>query len=145
MDAVERAEWFGGLYLDAQKRPCLTEDMLLASLADGGKAARVGSKLKEAVLCDATEYVIEYKGPKDIEKLYETPGFVDYRNVVVGQARVMRTRPRFAEWSCTFTLLIDTQILDVATVEKALVNAGQTKGIGDFTPRFGRYEVTRVA
>lgn len=68
--------------------------------------------------------------------IYETP-------VVIGRARVLSWYPQFKEWTCKFTLQIADDFLDSTTLKEILVTAGKYKGIGNFRPEFGRFEVTK--
>ncbi len=72
---------------------------------------------------------------------------VDSRPVVIPatRGRVLRHRPMFDEWSITFTLQVDTNLIDAATVRKIIDDAGNYAGIGDFRPArkgpYGRFRV----
>jgi hypothetical protein len=140
---VRRQEWLGGLYQDSKGRICITDDMACGVFINGAKKMRLGAKAK-CVVCTESTFVLEYPGPKDPEKLYEVPGFVDYRGVVVGQSRVYRTRPRFNEWSVTIGYLVDTEELDIPDVMNFMGQAGILVGLGDYRPRFGSFDVKRV-
>jgi len=65
----------------------------------------------------------------------------DWRPVVINRARVMKGRARMDEWELKFEL---TCIDDRATekdIEEILKYAGAYIGIGDYRPRYGRFEV----
>lgn len=72
---------------------------------------------------------------------------VDSRPVVIPstKGRVMRHRPRFDEWSATFTLRINDLILPIDFVQTLLTEGGQQIGIGDFRPEkggpFGTFQI----
>jgi hypothetical protein len=76
-------------------------------------------------------------------------GYVlDSRPVVIGRARIMRTRPKFEEWKLRFTLrVIDPLLLDSnhdgSILREILESSGEHKGLGDFRPLFGRFAVTK--
>lgn len=68
---------------------------------------------------------------------------IDARPVVIQRARVMCWRPKFNEWKLKFTIqILDDENISVANLKEILEKAGQTKGIGDYRPRFGRFMVT---
>jgi hypothetical protein len=46
----------------------------------------------------------------------------------------MRTRPIFNDWSATFSVCIDTEVVDLPTVKQSLEAAGRLVGIGDWRP-----------
>ncbi len=68
--------------------------------------------------------------------------------VVVGQARLLRTRAKFDEWSCTFIADCDDDLVDQAQLKNWLSIAGQRIGLGDWRPaksgHYGRFEVDDV-
>jgi hypothetical protein len=65
------------------------------------------------------------------------------RPVIVNRARVMRYRPQFDRWALEFTLTITDQELPSSVVLEILQDAGRRVGIGDYRPKFGRFQVTR--
>lgn len=64
---------------------------------------------------------------------------VDSRPVVIPatKGRVMRHRPRFDQWSASFTLRINDTVLPVDFVQRLLTEGGEQIGIGDFRPEKG--------
>ena len=67
---------------------------------------------------------------------------IDARAVVVQRSRVVRWRPKFNKWELSFDILIlDDDNLAPSTLKEILEEAGKV-GIGDFRPRFGRFQVT---
>lgn len=68
----------------------------------------------------------------------------DARLVVVPatRGRVMRGRPRLNEWGLEFSLVnLDPANLTQPQIREILEAAGQFKGIGDYRPKFGLFEV----
>jgi hypothetical protein len=43
----------------------------------------------------------------------------------------------------TFYLTVDTRVIDIDDVQTAVENAGRLKGLGDYRPRYGRFEVAK--
>jgi len=69
---------------------------------------------------------------------------IDARPARVQKARIMRHRPCYQEWRLDFhLLLLEPDTLPVEVANAILVKGGQTVGIGDYRPRFGRFTVTR--
>ena len=68
---------------------------------------------------------------------------VDKRSVKIQRARVFRYRPRWDEWTLDFDIhMLDEQFApDV--LKEILDYAGAAHGIGDYRPKFGRFEVTK--
>ena len=70
------------------------------------------------------------------------PDGIDKRPVVVRGSRILRQRPMMKDgWELSFTINILEEQLPVEAVKKILEYAGRCVGIGDFRPRFGRFEV----
>lgn len=61
--------------------------------------------------------------------------------VVIQRARVMSWRPKFNEWSCEFKIEIVDDMINQETLKEILVTAGKYKGVGDYRPEYGRFEV----
>ena len=66
----------------------------------------------------------------------------DIRPCVIGTARVLRSRPKFENWSLTFELSRLDEIINVDDLKDILAAAGKYKGLGDFRPLFGLFKVT---
>ena len=56
-------------------------------------------------------------------------------------ARIMRTRPIFNDWSAVIHLDFEDSILNESDVVDFATKAGAVVGVGDWRPRYGRFEV----
>jgi len=139
--AIKELEWRGGLYVDEQGHPSLPADVILATIVQGARKAKLGKEASAAVYCDQAFFPLEYDGPKDIKKLYADGRFCDYRTVAQQRQRIMRARPIFRSWSCKVTLQVDEEILNPEQAREAMIAAGSRVGVGDFRPRYGRFTV----
>ncbi len=138
--ALGEAEWHGSLYLDDTGKPCIPGEVIEATLTEGAKKYKLGKKAKGALIVEGSSPLV-YKGPKDAKALYADGGFIKRAGVKIKQNRVIRTRPIFPEWELSFEVHWDeTQIQDEAQLEDIVEAAGQT-GIGDWRPKFGRFEI----
>lgn len=61
--------------------------------------------------------------------------------VVISRSRIMRSRPEFKKWECTFTIEIFNEDLDKAILKEILESAGKFQGVGDFRPEYGRFKI----
>jgi hypothetical protein len=86
---------------------------------------------------------LQFQGPRTPDELYGDARFVSVIGVRVQRNRVMRTRPRFPEWSLRFTLQVITDVINSENVKMALETAGLYIGIGDYRPRYGRFRIRR--
>lgn len=70
------------------------------------------------------------------------PDEIDKRPVVVRGCRIIRQRPMMKEgWELSFTITILDEQLQPEVVKAILEHGGKYVGIGDYRPRFGRFEV----
>ena len=88
--------------------------------------------IKAGLFIDETEIILDQQE----YEIFECP-------VVIQRARVMSWRPMFKEWSCEFTVELADEMLNVTDVKEILEAAGRFKGVGDFRPEHGRFEVTQ--
>jgi hypothetical protein len=141
-EEMARIEWFGGLYVDEDNRPVFPGVNIEAAFIDAGKKQRLGEAFKSGLISDGN-WRIEYDGPKNADDLWKNQRdkFSDRRAVVVGMARVFRTRPAFRKWELAFTVNFLPDILNKSQVTEAAATLGRLIGIGDYTPRHGRFEV----
>ena len=81
--------------------------------------------------------------PENIPLIADLPYEIDARRVVIGSASVIKWRPRFNKWKLQFVIdILDDTNISVNILKDILEKAGNTKGIGDYRPRFGRFMVT---
>ena len=68
---------------------------------------------------------------------------IDKRSVRIGRSRVFRYRPRWDHWQAEFTIIIFDEQLPVSTLKQILEYAGAYKGVGDYRPKFGRFQIVK--
>jgi len=79
--------------------------------------------------------------PEKIPLNKQTWDEIDVRPVVIQRNRVVKGRPKFNSWELSFTVSYDEKRIKKDTVKQILEEAGATKGIGDYRPKFGRFKV----
>ena len=80
--------------------------------------------------------------PYEIPIISEKPYSIDLRSVVIGKARVVRARPKYDKWALEFEIEnLNPSVLTFENIREILENAGLFKGLGDFRPLFGLFEV----
>jgi hypothetical protein len=117
-----------------------------AAIRDGAKRSKLGKAVTQAV------NVLDMRIPLDVGRTFskiddvvDSPEYVFETTVKVGQARVLRCRPKFDRWSCVVDLTVNDEVMNERDVLNAAQVAGRIMGIGDFRPRFGRFNVEEVA
>jgi hypothetical protein len=138
---IFRLEWEGGLYFCAKEGPYLPGYNVLRAMNEAARLSKRGKDIERGCLVLEDKVKIEYAGPRTVEKLFEDGRFIDIRAVRIGQKKTSRARPKFDEWSATFTTAIDPEVINPSDVTAVLETAGQKTGIGDFRQRYGRFAV----
>jgi hypothetical protein len=138
-EEVSRIEFMGGLYW---KDPnfIIPGGNIESALVEAAKKSKLGKTFKSGVFV-YDDAILSFDGPKTPEGRWETGACHDFRPVVVGKARIMRTRPIFMGWSATIKVMFDPEQVDRSQIDSALAILGRVIGIGDNRPRFGRFEV----
>jgi len=120
-----------------------------------GRLCQLATHIEGSIIKSATQF--KMKGKKTFKDAVKAGVFVepeliphkiqewtiDTRPAVVQRSRVMRSRGRLDKWELDFTMNITDERLTPEIMKEILVNAGKFVGIGDFRPRFGRFEVVK--
>jgi hypothetical protein len=137
---IARIEWHASLYVDADGHLCMPGENLEACLIAGAKKSKLGTQFKSAVFVDGQPRV-NYGGKKKAAELWGDPQYRDIRGVRVTTSRTMRCRPIFRTWSIEMKVKYNPDLVNKADVLAALNDAGMQAGLGDYRPKFGRFEV----
>ena len=138
---LARLEFEGGFYLTEDDRPGIPTWNVFRCIQEGGKRNRLGKSIERSVQMLGTDVVpISFDGPKTVQGMWDA-GCYDQRSVKVGQSKVIRTRPSFRNWSVEVDLMLLTEVLGTDDFAMAVENAGIMEGLGDYRPRFGRFDV----
>jgi hypothetical protein len=139
--AIAKSEFLGSIYHDNETGVYLPGINMEACLFEAAKMQKLGKTSKRSLLVLNDKIKIQYSGPKTPEKLYEDSTFVDVRAVKVGMSKLMRYRPKFAEWSAEFQLSFNPEQIEERDIIRILEDAGSLVGVGDYRPRFGKFSV----
>lgn len=140
---IYRLEFLGGLYYNKKDGIYIPGENIDATIRDGAKLLRKGMDIKRGVMTMENKVPLTYEGPRDPEKLAGN-GFADIRRVQVNKgSSAMRCRPRFDTWACAFTLSLDPEVISPADLRLCVDLAGQRIGLGDYRPRYGKFEVDK--
>lgn len=141
----DRLEWEAGLYYDDKKGPIIPSDNIERCIQLGAQKSRLGKDVAAAVFCTEADTVLEYDGPRDLDKLYEDPRFILRKGVAVQKSRLIRIRPMFPTgWKLRFELEYDETIVNEKNLLKAVQDAGALIGLGDWRPKFGRFLCEKI-
>ena len=143
-DRMAELEFKGGLYVNAKNEPIMPAEGIEAIVRSGAKKSKEGKLAQAGVYCLESALMV-YDGPKDPDEMWKDERFVNSAIVKVGQARVMRTRPIFNEWSCDIELHYNPEVCNEEQIFNWLRIAGEQCGAFDWRPRYGRFIVERIA
>ncbi len=152
--AISKLEWIAGMYLTKEPQiaikgteikivdggvPCIPVKVSQTVLVSGAKKFKLGTAFKPAVLVEE-DALLQYSGPKDLEKLWEDGNYIDMRPVTVQRNCVMRSRAIFREWGFTLKVNYDPRQVNPDQIRQALEAAGTMCGVGDYRPQHGRFK-----
>lgn len=139
-EAIMQSLWFSALYLNNNGRIVMPAQNIRKALIEGARFHKRGKDIERGVIINAEHAILEYDGPKDIERLWEKKEFRDIRAVVVSRRRVMTCRPRFNKWAFQIEIVYDDTVINTGDLAIAIEQSGQLVGIGDYRPLFGRFK-----
>ena len=139
---ISKWEYLGAFYCDDDGKIVMPDVNLMATIIEGAKKFKKGPAAKAGIFVNGHgDFDFPHKGDKSPQALWESKKFADRRRVTIQRNSIIRVRPRFDKWSCSFELEIDEEICDSGEVQQWLEMAGNRSGLGDYRPMFGRFEV----
>ena len=138
---MSRIEWHAGLYVNQDQRLIIPATSLEACIYEGAKKSKLGKAFKSAVFVEDDALLTIGRQYEKAQELWSFEEYRDVRGVRVGQARIMRTRPIFYKWEASLSVSFDDEQVNLSDVRRAIDDAGSKCGVGDFRPRYGRFEV----
>lgn len=142
---IEKLEWYGGIYTgpgnNGSEVVVQPTAKMRKSIINAAKISKLGKSIERAILFSALVVPLIYEGPKDLDGLFADRNFHSYLSVGIGQKRIMRTRPRFAQWMLSAeAIFIEDSGLNYDELERIVELAGLVEGIGDNRVNgYGRY------
>jgi len=122
-----------GLYIDGDGNYCLPSIGFRNALLTGLKGKKIGKVGAATVIQPAVFNADELTVIRDPETWEPLKDYtVDSRRAMVQRQGIVRNRPRFNQWGCIVTFLIDEDVVSVEQVAEHLNEAGTTTGVGDF-------------
>lgn len=151
-----------GAWLDDNGVPTVNHTAFRACLEAAARKEKEGPDVREGLLVlETTKFFFQgrqefFPDGQSLEKTQENFELLCSRDwndsegglaysvpVTVQRAKLLRTRPRFQEWSAEFLVQYDPDLVDQRKLKKWATTAGQRIGIGDWRPAksgtFGRF------
>lgn len=143
--ALRKCEFEGGLYWDKNLGPYVEGNAVLKAIIEAARLERKGTHVERGVAPLEDRYPLQYKGPRDPKKLWEA-GFYDVRSIGVNDRRVMRTRPKFTDWTLEVELAYVPEQVNGEDLLRFAEQAGLLLGLMDGrTIRMGRFTVRKLS
>ena len=136
---LARLEWLGSLYIK-NGIIVVPGELIEAVAIDGAKKKRQGPQAKVGIFVEEPTDLI-YDGPKDPNELINDENFRITAGVVISRSRIMRTRPIFYKWELKPIVTYEDSVVDLNVVLDFFESAGRLCGMGDWRPKFGRFEI----
>lgn len=141
-EEMARIEFLGGLYMGPDG-PVIPASNVEAFLIGAAKKRSEGNLAKAGMFVDIHAPLM-YTGPRTADGLWNDDSFRFSKGVTISRARVMRMRPIFKEWGAVIEVNYDDEQINLATLDTWVKIAGEVIGLGDWRPKFGRFEATKV-
>jgi hypothetical protein len=138
-EEIARVEWHGSLWL-YESHPCIPAEAVEASFIAAARAKRKAKQARAGLMVMGPSLLV-YDGPSELNELWNNPAFRLRHPVRIGNARTMRTRPRFNAWRADVVATFLPTLLDRTEALEIFKIAGAQEGLGDWRPKYGRFSV----
>jgi hypothetical protein len=139
--AIERLEWFGGLYVEGG-RIVMPTGNIRKCFIQAGKITKQGTQVTRALQFLQMNVPLAYEGPDDPKELFKRPEFHHRSAVGIQGKRTMRVRPCFPRWALVADAILLESVMDVDNLRRVADLAGKAEGLGDNRINgFGRFSV----
>lgn len=138
-EQLAKLEWYGSLYVH-NGVPCIPGELIEAAFIEAAKKSKRGQQAKAGMLSDGF-WPLEFDGPRNPDDLWKDGKYRLTTGVRVQRNRVMRTRPIFPRWEATVKIDFLPDQLNREEIADIMSTMGRVIGLGDWRPRFGRFEV----
>lgn len=139
---IDEIEFVSALYIDPTIGPVIPAANIERMLADAGARSRARQKVKVGLQVASDYTPLAYDGPRTVDGLLAEPRFHFRQSIVQARQRIMRVRPWFHGWSLDTAIEYDEKTFDKDEVVALMTTAGRYVGLGDWRPRYGRFDVT---
>lgn len=139
-----------GMYKNSKGEVYLPTTQFRAALMYAAKGQKVGRMGLPGIVKGSVFYVEEETLLYDSETRKQFMEFdeIDLRTVVIGNARILRARPKFINWGCIVMFEYDDDFISEDAIISTFIRAGRISGVGDFRPSttgtFGRFSVELI-
>ncbi len=135
------------LWLDAREAPTIPPGAIRRMIENAARKTKQGGDVREGLIVTAVKF--DYDRKTLGETLEELGRNAQHTvGVVVQRARILRTRAKFDEWSATFVVDVEPELVDKQKLGAWLEVGSRRVGLGDWRPEksghYGRFVVESV-
>ncbi len=156
-EIIAQLEWLGSFYpsepgtfevkngkliIEGFGVPVIPGENVEGMLVKGARKLKKGDAFKAGIVCEGVYPIVTGANgkTKTIREMLGDPNhFFTHRAVIQGKT-VMRTRPIFNRWQISPCISYLPSEVDKQEVEEVFELCGRVIGLGDWRPRFGRFE-----
>lgn len=136
---ISDLEWESGAYWKEELGLYIPGENVEATLINGAKANKKGKDIEKYV--DVSDLYIPFNYGENLtkEELIQSFEYRDTRVMTVQRSKILRTRPRFDQWTITFEITYNEEKIDLETIINAMEYAGNYVGLCDSRPKYGKF------
>ncbi|HCP08404.1 MAG TPA: hypothetical protein DIT25_01225 [Candidatus Moranbacteria bacterium] len=125
---------------------CLPAEHFLSSITAAGTSFQKkgqGKKTYKGAFQGSVEVSPDYIGLTNVSGNALMDYEIDSRPVRIKatQGRIIRHRPHIKIWRASFTIQVADDSIPLEVVQAALEEAGKSKCVGDYRPRYGQFRI----
>lgn len=141
LEELARLEFIGGLYYSDNPGYILPAELIEATINGGARKFKEGPDAKSGMVI-MEHAKLEFPDCDLLpQELWEKEEYRFQKMVVVSRARILRTRPIIDNWSAVVEVTFEDTICNNSQIFKWLKKAGESVGVCDWRPRYGRFDV----
>jgi len=140
-EIIADLEWESGLYWKDGIGLFMPAENVEATIRNGAKSIKKGSAVQKFLSVEPLYIPFYYGENLTKEELKADLKYRDVRVMKIGQASILRTRPRFDTWQIEFIINYEETQIDIETVVQSLDFAGKYVGLCDSRPKYGQFVV----
>lgn len=145
---LRELETYTSFWVNGNGEATIPPEAFRATIENGARKLKQGPQVREGlIVTEVNEFRYDKTLGETVEELSISVQFTV--PVVIGRARILRTRAKFDEWGAVFTVEVDPELVDKDQLDAWLDIAGRRVGLGDWRPEksghYGRFEVEGIA
>jgi len=138
-EIIADLEWESGLYWKDNMGLFMPAENIEATIRNGAKSIKKGTAIQKFLSVERLYASFKYGENLSKEELKADLKYRDCRVMKIGQASILRTRPRFDTWQVDFIINYEETQIDLETIVQSIDFAGKYVGLCDSRPKYGQF------